>query len=231
MGGTTGRPCELFHMLAEHGRVVSHGHFRVGTPLSRGRRVGLCAAASSRGSRLRIRVQLPGCGRHFAPIFRQASVVRNGRTMGERLLCAKKNPRLRRGFSGAKRARTADLLGAILALSQLSYGPATTPIVALSGGRVGGRRGAGRVAGALNLPPRIAFAISADSSRYQVPSSSSIAGRPLWPVPLITAVRPLRLGHDSLTTSYSTPASSSAFWTLQHGWRRTWPTCSRSDAA
>ena len=62
-----------------------------------------------------------------------------------------------------------------------------------------------------NLPALIAFAMSADCSRYQLPSSSSIAGRPLWPVPSITAVRPLRLGHDSYTTSYSTPASSSAF--------------------
>ena len=47
--------------------------------------------------------------------------------------------------------------------------------------------------------------MSADCSRYQLPSSSSIAGRPLWPVPSITAVRPFRLGHDSFTTSYSTP--------------------------
>jgi hypothetical protein len=31
-------------------------------------------------------------------------------------------------FSGARRARTADLLGAIQALSQLSYGPATAPV-------------------------------------------------------------------------------------------------------
>ena len=36
--------------------------------------------------------------------------------------------------SGASRARTGDLLGAIQALSQLSYGPARPIVAALSGG-------------------------------------------------------------------------------------------------
>ena len=37
-------------------------------------------------------------------------------------------------FDGASRARTGDLLGAIQALSQLSYGPAATIVAAVSGG-------------------------------------------------------------------------------------------------
>ena len=40
-----------------------------------------------------------------------------------------KKPRLNRGFSyGASRARTGDLLGAIQALSQLSYSPARATV-------------------------------------------------------------------------------------------------------
>src|SRR6476646_7461881 len=59
--------------------------------------------------------------------------------------------------------------------------------------------------------------MSFDCSRYQLPSSNSIAGYELCPVPAITSVRLLRLGHGPLTTSYSTPWSSSAFCTFQHG--------------
>src|SRR3954454_701110 len=66
-------------------------------------------------------------------------------------------------------------------------------------------------------PSRIVRSISFDCSRYQLPSSNSIAGYELCPVPAITAVRLLLPGQGPLTTSYSIPSSSSAFCTLQHG--------------
>ena len=110
---------------------------------------------------------------------------------------------------GAKRARTADLLGAIQALSQLSYGPVLRAHCSASRAPESGacrRRRACR--------PRIAFAISADSSRYQVPSSSSIAGRALSPVPVDHRGAPLTAGGTAPSRSRTRrPASSSAFCT------------------
>ena len=45
--------------------------------------------------------------------------------------------RLARVFNGASRARTGDLLGAIQALSQLSYSPATAKAAVRAGGKLG----------------------------------------------------------------------------------------------
>ena len=53
------------------------------------------------------------------------------------------------------------------------------------------RHGGSRLAAAAppNRPPRISSAISADSARYQLPSSSWMAGTCFWPVPAITSAR------------------------------------------
>src|SRR3954447_5418853 len=76
---------------------------------------------------------------------------------------------------------------------------------------------AGIVQAGSSLPSRISRAISFDSLRYQVPSSSSIAGNAALPVPSLTAVRFFRASQGSGTTSYGTPWSISAFSTFQHG--------------
>src|SRR5690349_23894463 len=58
---------------------------------------------------------------------------------------------------------------------------------------------------------------SLDSSRIQVPSSSSSAGSFAWPVCSLTFVRRPRMS-GSLTCSYGMPESWTALRTFQHGW-------------
>ena len=70
---------------------------------------------------------------------------------------------------GASQIRTDDLLGAIQALSQLSYSPAAAYCSDASAG-------AEPSACSISLPSRIACAMSFDCSRYHVPSSNWTAG-------------------------------------------------------